>query len=88
MITYTRKHRGTCSRNSTVCLNEDGTIQNIEIMGGCDGNLKGIMSLLKGMDAKEAIDRMEGLTCGNRCTSCPDQVAQTLREALAQPQEQ
>lgn len=87
MITYTRKHSGTCSRNSTVCLNDDGTIQSVEIVGGCDGNLKGIAKLVVGMDAKEAIKRMEGVTCGKKATSCPDQIAQTLREALEQPAE-
>ena len=52
-------------------------------MGGCDGNLKGIASLIQGMDAKEAITRMKGLTCGRKTTSCPDQIALALEEALA-----
>ena len=54
------------------------------MQGGCNGNLKGIMSLLKGMKAEEAIQKLEGITCGRRPTSCPDQIAHALREALAQ----
>lgn len=53
-------------------------------MGGCNGNLKGISSLLQGMKAEDAIARMEGTTCGPRPTSCPDQIAQNLRRALAE----
>ena len=84
MITHTRKNSGTCSRSTTVTLNDDGTIHSIEVVGGCNGNLKGICSLLKGMKAQDAIGRMRGTTCGNRPTSCPDQIAQALEEALAQ----
>lgn len=84
MTTYTRKNHGTCSRSTTVNLNEDGTIAGIEIVGGCDGNLKGIASLVVGMKAEDAIQRMSGITCGSKKTSCPDQIAVTLREALEQ----
>lgn len=84
MTTYTRNHRGVCSRCSTVTLDENGTIHSVETVGGCDGNLKGIAKLLEGMDAQEAIRRMEGVTCGRKTTSCPDQIALTLREALAE----
>ena len=84
MTTYSRKNHGTCSRSTTVNLNDDGTIHSIEVVGGCNGNLKGISQLVVGMHAKEAIRRMEGLTCGPRATSCPDQIAQALKEALAQ----
>ena len=77
-MTYQRKNRGVCSLSTTVTLAEDGTIENVEVLGGCNGNLKGICSLLKG------IGRMRGTTCGNRPTSCPDQIAQALEEALAQ----
>ena len=84
MTTYTRKNVGTCSRSTTVTLNDDGTIRDIQILGGCNGNLKGIRGLLIGMDATEAARRMEGTTCGPRPTSCPDQIARALKEALAQ----
>ena len=82
-MVYTRKNQGVCSRSTTVTL-EDGIIKDVEIIGGCDGNLKGIMSLTKGMRATDAIERMKGITCGRKCTSCPDQYAIALQEALAQ----
>lgn len=76
-ITYTP--RGVCSRQMTVEA-EDGVITHVQVMGGCDGNLKGIMSLLKGMKVEDAISRMEGIRCGMKATSCPDQLAQALRQ--------
>ena len=82
MITHTYQNRGTCSRSTTVTLDDQGVIQSVQVPGGCNGNLKGIMSLLQGMDAREAIRRMEGLTCGPKSTSCPDQIARAIREAL------
>ena len=83
-MTYQRKNRGVCSLSTTVTLAEDGTIENVEVLGGCNGNLKGISRLLKGMKAEDAIARMEGTTCGPRPTSCPDQIAQNLKRALAE----
>ena len=61
---------------------EEGVIQSIQVEGGCDGNLKGLSSLLNGMAVEEAIQRMEGIRCGGKQTSCPDQMAQALKEAL------
>lgn len=83
-MTYTRKNQGTCSKMTRVELNDDHTIAGIEVVGGCDGNLKGVSSLLKGMKAEDAIGRIEGIRCGYKATSCPDQIAKALREALAQ----
>ena len=82
-MTYTRKNQGTCSMMTKVELNDDHTIASVEVMGGCDGNLKGIAKLLPGMKAEDAIARMEGTTCGRKPTSCPDQIAKALAEALA-----
>ena len=73
--------RGVCSRAFQIQV-EDGVIQDIRIEGGCDGNLKGLSSLLKGMKAEEAIGRLEGIRCGAKATSCPDQLAQALKKAL------
>ena len=73
--------RGVCSRAFQIQL-EDGVIQDIRVEGGCDGNLKGLSSLLKGMKAEEAIGRLEGIRCGGKATSCPDQLAQALKTAL------
>lgn len=75
-------NKGTCSKQTNFVLNDDHTIASIEVVGGCNGNLKGIAALVEGMDAKEAISRLEGIRCGFKSTSCPDQLAQALKEAL------
>lgn len=80
---YERKNQGTCSVLTRVDLTEDHTIRKVEVMGGCNGNLKGISQLLVGMKAEDAIQRMKGTTCGPRPTSCPDQISRALEEALA-----
>lgn len=79
---YERKNQGTCSVLTRVDLAEDHTIRKVEVMGGCNGNLKGISQLLVGMKAEDAIRRMKGTTCGPRPTSCPDQISRALEEAL------
>ena len=61
---------------------EDGIIRQVEVQGGCSGNLKGISRLLVGMPVQQAIERMEGVRCGGKPTSCPDQLAKALRQAL------
>ena len=81
---FSYPNHGTCSKMTNIVLNEDHTIVSIEVIGGCNGNLKGICKLLKGMKAEDAIARMEGTTCGPRPTSCPDQIAGNLRKALAE----
>ena len=83
-MTYERRNKGTCSVMPKVELNPDHTIESVEVLGGCNGNLKGISRLLKGMKAEDAIARMEGTTCGPRPTSCPDQIAKNLKKALAE----
>ena len=82
-MTYTRKNSGTCSSSTTVTI-EDGIIKDVNVLGGCNGNLKGIMSLLQGMKATDAIEKMEGIKCGFKNTSCPDQIALCIREAINQ----
>ena len=77
------KTKGTCSTMIDVEL-KDGVIDSVKFTGGCNGNLKGISRLLKGMKAEDAIARMEGTTCGPRPTSCPDQIAKNLKKALAE----
>lgn len=74
---------GVCSQLIRVELDGD-TIKNVEFIGGCNGNTKGISSLVKGMNVQEAISRMEGITCGNKVTSCPDQLARALKIAASQ----
>ena len=75
---------GTCSKQTNFVLNDDHTIASMEVIGGCNGNLKGICRLVKGMKAEDVIDRMEGTLCGFRNTSCPDQIAKNLKKALAE----
>ena len=75
-ITY--KPRGVCSRLMEIEI-EDGKIASVQVTGGCDGNLKGISRLLVGMEVDEAIRRMEGIRCGLKATSCPDQLSTALR---------
>ena len=82
-MTYTRKNTGTCSTRTTVTI-EDGVVTDCQVIGGCNGNLKGICSLVKGMKAQDAVDKMLGITCGYKSTSCPDQIALCIQEALAQ----
>ena len=73
---------GTCSKQTNIVLNDDHTIESVEVIGGCNGNLKGISRLLKGMKAEDAIARMEGTTCGPRPTSCPDQIEQAKHRSV------
>ncbi len=80
---YTYRPKGVCSQMMKIEL-EDGIIKNIEVLGGCHGNLQGISALVRGMRAEEAIARMKGICCGFKKTSCPDQMAKALEEALAQ----
>ena len=77
---YTYKTKGTCSQmiNFEVV---DGKVTNVQILGGCNGNLKGIGALVEGMSVDEVISRVEGIKCGMKATSCPDQLAQALKEA-------
>ncbi len=72
---------GVCSKMMLLDI-ADGCIEQAQVIGGCDGNLKGICSLIKGMPVKEAIRRMEGIDCRGKGTSCPDQMAQALKQAL------
>ena len=71
-----------CSRKIFIDINDDGIIENIEFIGGCNGNLKGIGQLVKGMKAEDVIERLEGITCGMKNTSCPAQLAEALKEIL------
>ena len=71
--------RGVCSRKMTIEV-EDGVIHSVQVEGGCSGNLQGISRLVEGMPVEEAISRMEGIRCGWKNTSCPDQMAQALKQ--------
>jgi uncharacterized protein (TIGR03905 family) len=76
-------NKGVCSVKTIVELDENNIIQSVQVLGGCNGNLKGISALLKGQKAEDVIERMEGITCGGKRSSCPDQIAQALKAAIA-----
>ena len=74
---YEYKTSGTCSQRILFDVVE-GKVKNVQFIGGCNGNLKGIAALVEGMDADEVIERVKGIRCGMKMTSCPDQLAQAL----------
>lgn len=77
-MNYTYKTNGTCSRVIDLEIENDKLV-NVSFQGGCNGNLKGIGQLVKGMSVDEVIERLEGIRCGFKSTSCPDQLAQALK---------
>ena len=72
---YTYRTKGTCSRSITFDI-EDGVVRNVQFEGGCNGNLKGIGAIVDGMKVEDVIDKLSGIRCGFKSTSCPDQLAQ------------
>lgn len=74
--------RGVCSRKMNFDI-ENGQIKSLDVIGGCNGNLKGISSLVTGMKLEDVISRLDGITCGSKPTSCPAQIAEALREYLS-----
>ena len=72
------KTNGVCSRNILIDV-EDGIVKNVKFIGGCSGNTQGIAALVKGMPIDEVIKRLEGIKCGFKSTSCPDQLAKALK---------
>ncbi|MDD6332133.1 MAG: TIGR03905 family TSCPD domain-containing protein [Clostridium sp.] len=79
----TYKTKGVCSSQITFDI-VDNKVHNVQFTGGCNGNTQGVAALIEGMDVNEAIQRMEGIRCGFRPTSCPDQLAQALKAAISQ----
>lgn len=80
---YEYRTKGTCSQRILFEIS-DGKVYNVQFAGGCSGNLQGIGRLVEGMDVTEVIQRTEGIRCGFKPTSCPDQLAKALKEALEQ----
>ena len=78
---YEYKTKGTCSQKIFFEI-EDDILKNVQFLGGCNGNLKGISALVEGMKVNEVISRIEGIRCGMKSTSCPDQLALALKEAM------
>ena len=80
-MTFQYTQRVLCYRKFTIEV-EDGIIRSLDVEGGCSGNLQGLSALMKGMKVEEAIQRMEGIRCGMKATSCPDQIAQALKTCV------
>ena len=83
-MTYTFRPRGVCSQEMRVEVDDQGIIRELQVLGGCSGNLQGIGALVKGMPAQEAVTRLKGIHCGFKPTSCPDQFARNLEKAMAE----
>ncbi|WMJ84062.1 TIGR03905 family TSCPD domain-containing protein [Oscillospiraceae bacterium LTW-04] len=81
-MNYEFAPKGVCSKKILFELSDDGIIEKIKFIGGCQGNLAGISKLVVGMKALEVIERLKGTTCGFKKTSCPDQLSCALQEAL------
>ena len=78
---YEHKTKGTCSQRILFDI-EDGKVENVQFIGGCNGNLQGISKLVDGMNVNDVIEKIEGIHCGMKPTSCPDQLAKALRAAM------
>lgn len=78
-MTYEYTPRGVCSRKMLIEV-EDGIVKDLKVIGGCNGNLQGISALVKGMKIDDVIEKLSGLDCGGKGTSCPDQLARALKE--------
>ena len=80
---FAYRPRGVCSQMMESEV-EDDKIVSVTVTGGCDGNLKGISRLIRGMSVQEVVDRLEGIRCGGKATSCPDQIARALKAYQAE----
>ena len=80
-MTIDYRTRGVCSTRMVIDV-EDDTVKSVKIFNGCDGNLQGISRLVEGMKVTDAISKLEGIHCGGKPTSCPDQLAQALKQAV------
>lgn len=81
-MTYTYTPQGVCSRQINFELDDYCKVRNVKFVGGCAGNTQGVAALIEGMDAEEAIKRLKGIDCRGRGTSCPDQLATAIEEAV------
>jgi uncharacterized protein (TIGR03905 family) len=79
---YTVRPRGVCSMQIKFEIDDNNIVKNVKFFGGCNGNSKGISALAEGMDAKELISRLRGIDCNGKGTSCPDQLARAVEEAV------
>lgn len=83
---FEHKNHGTCSQMIFFEVEEDGIVHNVEYLGGCNGNVQGLAKLVEGMHIDDIINRIDGIRCGSKPTSCPDQLADALKQAKLQMQ--
>ena len=81
-MTYNYKTKGVCSRNMTLTIDDDGILRDLVVEGGCNGNAQGMELLVKDRDALKIMELLRGVRCENKSTSCPDQLALAIEEAL------
>ena len=81
---YTVRPRGICSMQIKFEIDDSKKVKNVQFVGGCNGNAKGISALVEGMDASEVIKRLRGINCNGKGTSCPDQLARAIEEAAGE----
>lgn len=81
-MVYKYSPRGVCSREITLDIGKDGIINDVSFFGGCNGNLQGISAMVKGQNASEVINKLKGINCNGRGTSCPDQLAKALEAVI------
>lgn len=82
MKTLTYETHGTCAKFINIAIDDNGLVADVEFIGGCNGNTTGISQLVRGMKAKDVAKRLEGIRCGFKNTSCPDQLSRALRQAV------
>lgn len=75
--------KGTCARAIRIVLDDENKVQEVQFMGGCQGNTSGVAALVRGMNAEDVIERLHGIQCGIKGTSCPDQLSRALEAQLA-----
>ncbi len=80
-MTHTYKTNGVCARQLSFDI-EDGIVKNVHFVGGCSGNTQGVAKLAEGMKAEELVERLSGIRCGFKSTSCPDQLAKAIKSVL------
>lgn len=81
-MTHTYQPKGVCSRQISFEIDDEGKVRNVSFYGGCNGNTQGLSRLAEGMDAAQLVERLRGIRCGMRTTSCPDQLAKAVEAAM------
>lgn len=79
---YTIRPRGVCAMQIAFEIDENNIVKNVRFVGGCNGNSKGLSSLVEGMEASEVVSRLSGINCNGKGTSCPDQLAKAINSAI------